>query len=138
MTFQRVERENTADVFNLILPTGRDYVVESAEAALPSEEAVSQAPAIRRTLKLSEDLAPEVIALTFEEVFQDVESTDEPQNEVAENETDVAPFVVRAPEKETVDEALVTVSDMEEASPRKQLSKGNLLKKHLLQTSACC
>ena len=24
---QRVERENTADVFNLILPTGRDYVV---------------------------------------------------------------------------------------------------------------
>ena len=27
---QRVERENTEDVFNLILPTGRDYVVESA------------------------------------------------------------------------------------------------------------
>ena len=113
---QRVERENTADVFNLILPTGRDYVVESAEASLPSEEAVSQAPAIRRTLKLSEDLAPEVIALTFEEVFQDVESTDEPQNEVAENVANAVPFVVRAPEKVTVDEALVTVSDTEEAT----------------------
>ena len=112
---QRVERENTEDVFNLILPTGRDYVVESAEAPLPGDDAVPPAPAIRRTLKLSEDLAPEVIVLTFEEVFQEVESTDEPQNEVVENVADAAPFVVRAPEKVNADEALVMDSDTEEA-----------------------
>ena len=112
---QRVERENTEDVFNLILPTGRDYVVESAEAPLPGEDAVPQAPAIRRTLKLSEDLAPEVIVLTFEEVFQEVESTDEPQSGAAENVADAAPFVVRAPEKVNADETLVMDSDTEEA-----------------------
>ena len=112
---QRVERENTEDVFKLILPTGRDYVVESAEAPLPGDDAVPPAPAIRRTLKLSEDLAPEVIVLTFEEVFQEVESTDEPQNEVVENVADAAPFVVRAPEKVNADEALVMDSDTEEA-----------------------
>ena len=112
---QRVERENTEDVFNLILLTGRDYVVESAEAPLPGEDAVPQAPAIRRTLKLSEDLAPEVIVLTVEEVFQEVESTDEPQSGAAENVADAAPFVVRAPEKVNADEALVMDSDTEEA-----------------------
>lgn len=112
---QRVERENTEDVFNLILPTGRDYVVESAEAPLPGEDAVPQAPAIRRTLKVSEDLAPEVIALTFEEVFQEVESKDEPQNGAAENMADAAPFVVRAPEKVNAEEALVMDSDTEKA-----------------------
>ena len=112
---QRVERENTEDVFNLILPTGRDYVVESAEAPLPGEDAVPQAPAIRRTLKVSEDLAPEVIALTFEEVFLEVESKDEPQNEVAENVADTAPFVVRAPEKLNTDDTLVMDSDTEKA-----------------------
>ena len=112
---QRVERENTEDVFNLILPTGRDYVVESAEAPLPGEDAVPQAPAIRRTLKVSEDLAPEVIALTFEEVFLEVESKDEPQNEVAENVADTAPFVVRAPEKVNTDDTLVMDSDTEKA-----------------------
>ena len=112
---QRVERENTEDVFNLILPTGRDYVVESAEAPLPDEDAVPQAPAIRRTLKVSEDLAPEVIALTFEEVFLEVESKDEPQNEVAENVADTAPFVVRAPEKVNTDDTLVMDSDTEKA-----------------------
>ena len=112
---QRVERENTEDVFNLILPTGRDYVVESAEAPLPGEDAVPQAPAIRRTLKVSEDLAPEVIALTFEEVFLEVESKDEPQNEVAENVADTAPFVVSAPEKVNTDDTLVMDSDTEKA-----------------------
>ena len=112
---QRVERENTEDVFNLILPTGRDYVVESAEAPLPGEDAVPQAPAIRRTLKVSEDLAPEVIALTFEEVFLEVESKDEPQNEVAENVADTAPFVVRAPEKVNTDDTLAMDSDTEKA-----------------------
>ena len=112
---QRVERENTEDVFNLILPTGRDYVVESAEAPLPGEDAVPQAPAIRRTLKVAEDLAPEVIALTFEEVFLEVESKDEPQNEVAENVADTAPFVVRAPEKVNTDDTLVMDSDTEKA-----------------------
>ena len=112
---QRVERENTEDVFNLILPTGRDYVVESAEAPLPGEDAVPQDPAIRRTLKVSEDLAPEVIALTFEEVFLEVESKDEPQNEVAENVADTAPFVVRAPEKVNTDDTLVMDSDTEKA-----------------------
>ena len=112
---QRVERENTEDVFNLILPTGRDYVVESAEAPLPGEDAVPQAPAIRRTLKVSEDLAPEVIALTFEEVFLEVESKDEPQNEVAENVADTAPFVVRAPEKVNTDDTLVMDGDTEKA-----------------------
>ena len=112
---QRVERENTEDVFNLILPTGRDYVVESAEAPLPGEDAVPQAPAIRRTLKVSEDLAPEVIALTFEEVFLEVESKDELQNEVAENVADTAPFVVRAPEKVNTDDTLVMDSDTEKA-----------------------
>ena len=112
---QRGERENTEDVFNLILPTGRDYVVESAEAPLPGEDAVPQAPAIRRTLKVSEDLAPEVIALTFEEVFLEVESKDEPQNEVAENVADTAPFVVRAPEKVNTDDTLVMDGDTEKA-----------------------
>ena len=112
---QRVERENTEDVFNLILPTGRDYVVESAEASLSEENAVSQAPAIRRTLQLSEDLAPEVIALTFEEVFQDIEAADEPQNEGLENLADAAPFVVRAPEKVKADDALLTDTNTAEA-----------------------
>ena len=113
---QRVERENTEDVFNLILPTGRDYVVESSEMFTPNEgEEVSSAPAIRRTLKLSEDLAPEVIALTFEEVFQEVESAHEASGDVAENGNDVEPFVVRAATPLEVSTEPATDTDLEEA-----------------------
>ena len=101
---QRVERENTEDVFNLILPTGRDYVVESAQASPTQDASQSVAPAVRRTLTLSEDLEPEVIELTFEEVFQDAEEADELPGEVAQEVAEVAPFVVQAPKVEQPEE----------------------------------
>ena len=105
---QRVERENTADVFNLILPTGRDYVVESAEASPIETEGEAATPAVRRTLTLSEDLAPEVIALTFEEVFEDAETTPSSADEVAEVDVQEAPFVVRAPQEVKAQDVAVT------------------------------
>ena len=110
---QRVERESTEDVFNLILPTGRDYVVESAQASPTQDASQSVAPAVRRTLTLSEDLEPEVIELTFEEVFQDVEEADELQGELAQEVADVAPFVVQAPKVEQPTEVVAdqTVAD---------------------------
>lgn len=101
---QRVERENTEDVFNLILPTGRDYVVESAQASPTQDASQSVAPAVRRTLTLSEDLEPEVIELTFEEVFQNAEEADELPGEVAQEVAEVAPFVVQAPKVEQPEE----------------------------------
>ena len=110
---QRVERENTADVFNLILPTGRDYVVESAQASPTQDASQSVAPAVRRTLTLSEDLEPEVIELTFEEVFQDVEEADELKGEMAQEVANVAPYVVQAPKVEQPTEVVAdqTVAD---------------------------
>lgn len=105
---QRVERENTADVFNLILPTGRDYVVESAEASPNETEGEAVTPAVRRTLTLSEDLAPEVIALTFEEVFEDVEATPSSADKVAEVNVKEAPFVVRAPQEVKAQDVAMT------------------------------
>ena len=110
---QRVERESTEDVFNLILPTGRDYVVESAQASPTQDASQSVAPAVRRTLTLSEDLEPEVIELTFEEVFQDVEEADELKGEMAQEVANVAPFVVQAPKVEQPTEVVAdqTVAD---------------------------
>ena len=105
---QRVERENTADVFNLILPTGRDYVVESAEASPIENEGEAATPAVRRILTLSEDLAPEVIALTFEEVFEDAEATPSSADEVAEVDVQEAPFVVRPPQEAKAQDVAVT------------------------------
>ena len=101
---QRVERENTEDVFNLILPTGRDYVVESSQVSPTQDAAQSEAPVLRRTLTLSEDLEPEVIELTFEEVFRDAEEASEPQGELAQVVADVEPFVVQAPKVEQPEE----------------------------------
>ena len=103
---QRVERENTEDVFNLILPTGRDYVVESAQASAPQGAAQPVAPVLRRTLTLSEDLEPEVIELTFEEVFQDAEEADELPGEEGQEVAEVAPFVVQAPKVEQPEEVV--------------------------------
>ena len=103
---QRVERENTEDVFNLILPTGRDYVVESAQASPTQDATQDVAPVLRRTLTLSEDLEPEVIELTFEEVFQDAEEADELSGEVAQEVAEVAPFVVQAPKVEQPEEVV--------------------------------
>lgn len=103
---QRVERENTEDVFNLILPTGRDYVVESAQASPTQDASQSVPPVVRRTLTLSEDLEPEVIELTFEEVFQDAEEADEWPGEVAQEVAEVAPFVVQAPKVEQPEEVV--------------------------------
>ena len=103
---QRVERENTEDVFNLILPTGRDYVVESAQASPTQDATQDVAPILRRTLTLSEDLEPEVIELTFEEVFQDAEEADELSGEVAQEVAEVAPFVVQAPKVEQPEEVV--------------------------------
>ena len=103
---QRVERENTEDVFNLILPTGRDYLVESAQASPTQDASQSVPPVVRRTLTLSEDLEPEVIELTFEEVFQDVEEADELQGELAQEVAEVAPFVVQAPKVEQPEEVV--------------------------------
>ena len=110
---QRVERENTEDVFNLILPTGRDYVVESAQASPTQDASQSVAPAVRRTLTLPEDLEPEVIELTFEEVFQDVEEADELKGEMAQEVANVAPFVVQAPKVEEPTEVVAdqTIAD---------------------------
>ena len=120
---QRVERENTEDVFNLILPTGRDYVVESAQASPTQDAAQDVAPILRRTLTLSEDLEPEVIELTFEEVFQDAEEADELSGEVAQEVAEVAPFVVQAPKVEQPEEVVAdqtvvdaTATDGEEVS----------------------
>ncbi|MAB73531.1 MAG: hypothetical protein CMC99_01125 [Flavobacteriales bacterium] len=103
---QRVERENTEDVFNLILPTGRDYVVESAQASPTQDASQSVPPVVRRTLTLSEDLEPEVIELTFEEVFQDAEEADELPGEVAQEVAEVASFVVQAPKVEQPEEVV--------------------------------
>lgn len=103
---QRVKRENTEDVFNLILLTGRDYVVESAQASPTQDASQSVPPVVRRTLTLSEDLEPEVIELTFEEVFQDVEEADELQGELAQEVAEVAPFVVQAPKVEQPEEVV--------------------------------
>ena len=103
---QRVERENTEDVFNLILPTGRDYVVESAQGSPTQDASQSVPPVVRRTLTLSEDLEPEVIELTFEEVFQDAEEADELPGEVAQEVAEVAPFVVQAPKVEQPEEVV--------------------------------
>ena len=103
---QRVERENTEDVFNLILPTGRDYVVESAQASPTQDASQDVAPILRRTLTLSEDLEPEVIELTFEEVFQDAEEADELPGQVAQEVAEVAPFVVQAPKVEQPEEVV--------------------------------
>ena len=103
---QRVKRENTEDVFNLILPTGRDYLVESAQASPTQDASQSVPPVVRRTLTLSEDLEPEVIELTFEEVFQDVEEADELQGELAQEVAEVAPFVVQAPKVEQPEEVV--------------------------------
>ena len=103
---QRVKRENTEDVFNLILPTGRDYVVESAQASPTQDASQSVPPVVRRTLTLSEDLEPEVIELTFEEVFQDVEEADELQGELAQEVAEVAPFLVQAPKVEQPEEVV--------------------------------
>ena len=103
---QRVERENTEDVFNLILPTGRDYVVESEQASPTQDAAQAVAPVLRRTLTLSEDLEPEVIELTFEEVFQDAEEADELPGEVAQEVAEVAPFVVQPPKVEQPEEVV--------------------------------
>ena len=103
---QRVERENTEDVFNLILPTGRDYVVESAQASPTQDASQSVPPVVRRTLTLSEDLEPEVIELTFEEVFQDAEEADELPGAVAQEVAEVAPFVVQAPKVEQPEEVV--------------------------------
>lgn len=105
---QRVERENTADVFNLILPTGRDYVVESAEASPIETEGEAATPVVRRTLTLSEDLAPEVIALTFEEVFEDAEENPSSVDEIAEVDVQETPFVVRAPQDVKAQDVAVT------------------------------
>lgn len=104
---QRVERENTEDVFNLILPTGRDYVVESAQASPTQDAAPAVAPVLRRTLTLSEDLEPEVIELTFEEVFQDAEEADELPGEVGQEVAEVAPFVVQPPKVEQPEQVVV-------------------------------
>ena len=103
---QRVERENTEDVFNLILPTGRDYVVESEQASPTQDAAQAVAPVLRRTLTLSEDLEPEVIELTFEEVFQDAEEADELPGEVGQEVAEVAPFVVQPPKVEQPEEVV--------------------------------
>jgi len=104
---QRVERENTEDVFNLILPTGRDFIVESeqAEAEVASTEA--SAPSVRRTLTLSEDLAPEVIELSFEEVFAPT-----PSESIAEGEevAEVAFVVSVKPEVSEDAEATATTT----------------------------
>ena len=122
---QRVERENTADVFNLILSTGRDYVVESAEASPNGTEGEDVTPAVRRTLTLSEDLAPEVIAFTFEEVFEkvfeDVEATPSSADEVAEVNVQEAPFVVRAPQEVKAQDVAVTQPQVTHAPTKEAL-----------------
>lgn len=99
---QRVERENTRKAFHLILPVGRDFVVES-EVGTSSETAE---PAIRRTLTLSQDLEAEVIELDFDDVFQ--------SSEVSEKMDAGAlkPFVVSLVQQDLA-EGQTTESDME-------------------------
>lgn len=108
---QRVEREHTEDVFNLILPTGRDFIVESEQGGAEEASTEVSAPALRRTLTLSEDLTPEVIELSFEEVFAPT-----PSESIAEGK-DVAemPFVVRVkPDVSEVAEATTTTNGTED------------------------
>ena len=108
---QRVEREHTENVFNLILPTGRDFIVESEQGGAEEASTEVSAPALRRTLTLSEDLTPEVIELSFEEVFAPT-----PSESIAEGK-DVAemPFVVRVkPDVSEVAEATTTTNGTED------------------------
>lgn len=99
---QRVERENTRNAFNLILPVGRDFVVES-EVGTSSETAE---PGIRRTLTLSQDLEAEVIELGFDEVFQSSEESEMLDAGALE------PFVVSVVQQDLA-EGQTTESDME-------------------------
>jgi len=65
---QRVKKSGATDVYHFILPTGREFIVES-ESASNSESAGLSEPALRRRIILPEDSKAEVIDVTFEEVF---------------------------------------------------------------------
>ena len=91
-----MEKGRTEDVFNFILPIGRDFVVESEdkrELAMdaPSEggaeSSFDDVPAVRRVLSLSEDLGAEVIDVTFDEVFSRDASSNETAGDEAEGES---------------------------------------------------
>ena len=93
---QRVEKGRTEDVFNFILPIGRDFVVESEDTRelamdAPSEggaeSSFDDVPAVRRVLSLSEDLGAEVIDVTFDEVFSRDASSNETAGDEAEGES---------------------------------------------------
>ena len=71
---QRVEKGRTEDVFNFILPTGRDFVVESENAresatdstdVMAAESTEDGSPSVRRVLSLSDELGAEVIDVTL-------------------------------------------------------------------------
>ena len=94
---QRVEKGGAEDVFNFILPTGREFIVESESSTTETsnaEEVVSTEPALRRRISLPADSQAEVIDVTFEEVFvaPEVETKADGTQGVAE-EREV--FVVR-------------------------------------------
>ena len=127
---QRVEKGRTEDVFNFILPTGRDFVVESENAresatdstdVMAAESTEDGSPSVRRVLSLSDELGAEVIDVTFEEVFNPEESSDGMEAEDA-NAEPVA-FVVKPQpvvpkdESETKDVATNEEVATEEAEP---------------------
>ena len=99
---QRIEKGKTEDVFNFILPTGRDFVVESEDArqsatdstnVMDAESTEDRSPAVRRVLSLSDELGAEVIDVTFEEVFNQEEMSDGTGAEDANDES--VAFVVK-------------------------------------------
>lgn len=121
---QRVEKGKVDDVYNFILPAGRDFVVESeAEMALvDGEEEKAAVPAVSRRLSLPAGGKAEVVDATFEEVFLAVES--KPEGEEA---GEAVAYVVKATTPETkVDEQAEVEAEEEEAEDSVGLEQGGV------------
>lgn len=111
---QRVEKGGSEDVFHFILPTGRDFIVESEDVvSSTSSPQTTIPPAVRRRISLPETSKAEVIDVTFEEVFLQVE-TEPSDDEKADAWDDV--FVVQP--RPSVPE---TVASSEETSAEPEL-----------------
>lgn len=108
---QRVERGSVEDVYNFILPAGGEFVLESEEmpGAEDGKSQTDEVPAVRRRIVLPEGSKSEVIAVTFEEVFEEVVEDANVEGANVNGQSEERAFVVQ-PQKTTeraVDEEVV-------------------------------
>lgn len=90
---QHVKREDTQDAFNLILPAGGEFIVETGHPNLEINQPAQtpqQTQTIRKTLVLSEDLGPAVIEMAVEDVFPSIL----PESMVNSEKMNEGPFVI--------------------------------------------